>query len=74
LSLPKKFSIKWRHLYISASMGSGCARRGCWEITALAPRALHPFDASDPIFDAYGVSLSVIGGDGLLPFADELTI
>src|SRR3954454_16350495 len=38
LSLQKKFSIKWRHLYISASIWSGMARRGCCAITTLAPR------------------------------------
>src|SRR5882762_10743820 len=38
-SLPKKFSIRCRHLYISSSMARGIARRGCWEMTALAPRA-----------------------------------
>src|SRR3954471_116145 len=38
LSLQKKFSIRWRHLYISASIWSGVARRGCCEITTLAPR------------------------------------
>src|SRR3954462_8164293 len=40
LSLQKKFSIRWRHLYISASIWSGVARRGCCEITTLAPRSL----------------------------------
>src|SRR4051794_6108378 len=40
LSLQKKFSIRWRHLYISASIWSGVARRGCCEITSLAPRSL----------------------------------
>ena len=30
LSLQKKFSIRCRHLYISVSIGEGCARRGCW--------------------------------------------
>ena len=39
LSLQKKFSIKWRHLYISPSSGWERARRGCCEITILAPRA-----------------------------------
>ena len=29
LSLPKKFSIKWRHLWRAASSGRGEARRGC---------------------------------------------
>src|SRR4051795_7585489 len=37
-SLQKKFSIKCRHLYISRSMSSGVVRRGCWAMTALAPR------------------------------------
>jgi hypothetical protein len=36
LSLQKRFSIRWRHLYISASAERGCARRGCWKMTALA--------------------------------------
>src|ERR1700683_3339920 len=40
LSLQKKFSIKWRHLYISSSSGWERARRGCCEMTILAPRAL----------------------------------
>src|SRR3954469_8807723 len=40
LSLQKKFSIRWRHLYISASIWSGVARRGCCAITTLAPRSL----------------------------------
>src|SRR3954447_22913218 len=31
--------MRCRHLYISSSRGRGFARRGCWEITALAPRA-----------------------------------
>src|SRR3982750_153760 len=39
LSLQKKFSIRWRHLYISVSICSGMARRGCCEITTLAPRS-----------------------------------
>src|SRR4051794_40488736 len=39
LSLQKKFSIRWRHLYISASIWSGVVRRGCCEITTLAPRS-----------------------------------
>src|SRR5215216_4620360 len=39
LSLQKKFSIRWRHLYISRSMTSGGMRRGCWAMTTLAPRA-----------------------------------
>src|SRR5690554_5275936 len=39
LSLQKKFSIRWRHLYISASIFNGWIRRGCWEITILAPRS-----------------------------------
>src|ERR1035441_9186393 len=39
LSLPKKFSMRCRHLYISSSMARGFARRGCWEMTTLAPRA-----------------------------------
>src|SRR6186997_1766684 len=39
LSLPKKFSMRCRHLYIPSSMVSGFARRGCWEMTTLAPRA-----------------------------------
>src|SRR3954454_7891499 len=38
LSLQKKFSIRWRHLYISVSICSGMARRGCCAITTLAPR------------------------------------
>jgi hypothetical protein len=38
LSLPKKFSMRWRHLYISASISSGWARRECWDMTTLAPR------------------------------------
>src|SRR4051812_37642166 len=38
-SLQKKFSIKCRHLYISRSMSSGVERRGCWAMTALAPRS-----------------------------------
>jgi hypothetical protein len=29
LSLQKKFSIRWRHLYISVSIRSGVVRRGC---------------------------------------------
>src|SRR3982751_6940795 len=37
-SLQKKFSIRCRHLYISAPMASGVVRRGCWAMTALAPR------------------------------------
>src|SRR3954466_5791477 len=40
LSLQKKFSIRWRHLYISVSIWSGVERRGCCEITTLAPRSL----------------------------------
>src|SRR5689334_17772998 len=38
LSLQKKFSIRWRHLYISVSIWSGVVRRGCCAITTLAPR------------------------------------
>src|SRR6185436_13337388 len=38
-SLQKKFSIKCRHLYISRSKASGVVRRGCWAMTALAPRS-----------------------------------
>src|SRR5436305_3285165 len=38
LSLPKKFSMRCRHLYLSSSMARGFARRGCWEMTTLAPR------------------------------------
>src|SRR5260370_42210276 len=29
LSLQKKFSMRWRHLYISVSICSGVVRRGC---------------------------------------------
>src|ERR1051325_4645023 len=36
LSLQKKFSIRWRHLYISVSIWSGMARRGCCEMTTFA--------------------------------------
>src|SRR6516165_1417200 len=39
LSFPKKFSMRCRHLYISLSMARGLERRGCWEMTILAPRA-----------------------------------
>src|SRR4051794_1979505 len=28
-SLPKKFSIRWRHVYMSWSMARGLLRRGC---------------------------------------------
>src|SRR3954447_475971 len=38
LSLQKKFSIRWRHLYISVSIWSGTVRRGCCAINTLAPR------------------------------------
>src|SRR3954463_9768602 len=36
LSLQKRFSIRWRHLYISASIWSGVVRRGCCEITTFS--------------------------------------
>src|SRR5258708_25074953 len=38
LSLQKKFSIRWRHLYISSSILRGEVRRECWEMTTFAPR------------------------------------
>ena len=55
LSLQKKFSIRWRHLYISSSMARGCARRGCCEMTILAPRA---FEIGDD-----GVAVEGLVGD-----------
>src|ERR1700722_2636601 len=39
LQFAEEVLIRCRHLYISSSMARGFARRGCWEMTTLAPRA-----------------------------------
>src|SRR3954452_3423705 len=39
LSLQKKFSTRWRHLYISKSQGIGVTRLALGGITAAAPRS-----------------------------------
>lgn len=55
LSLPKKFSMRCRHLYISLSMARGFARRGCWEMMALGAARVE--------FGGDGVAVARIVGD-----------